>query len=70
MTLKKKGKGGFNLIRKKILKPFLNFGVSSLDTSLEAAADPMTALERAYAQLRKENHARVYARLPWVYLFD
>ena len=31
---KKKGKGGFSLIRIKILKPFLNFGVSSLEQPL------------------------------------
>lgn len=43
---------------------------SKTRSSLEAAADPMAAIESAYAKLRKENKARIYARLPWIYQFD
>ncbi len=65
--------GGYRVVAYPAVKGVMERLMESFSktrTSLEAAADPMTALERAYAQLRKENHARVYARLPWVYLFD
>ena len=38
--------------------------------SLEAVSDPLTALEKSYAKLRRENRAQVYARLPWIYSFN
>ena len=43
---------------------------SKTRTTLEAAADPVAALEKSYARLRKEHRAQVYARLPWVYSFN
>ena len=38
--------------------------------SLETLSDPLSALEKSYARLRKENRATVYARLPWIYSFN
>ncbi len=43
---------------------------SKTRASLDAAADPIAALEKSYAKLRKENRAQVYARLPWIYSFN
>ena len=43
---------------------------SKTRTSLETLADPVTALEKSYARLRRENRAMVYARLPWIYSFN
>ncbi len=43
---------------------------SKTRVTLEAMSDPVAALEKSYAQLRKENRARVYARLPWIYSFN
>ena len=43
---------------------------SKTRASLETLADPVAALEKSYARLRRENRAMVYARLPWIYSFN
>ena len=43
---------------------------SKTRASLKTLADPVTALEKSYARLRRENRATVYARLPWIYSFN
>ena len=54
----------------KDLMTRLRESFSKTRTTLEAAADPVAALEKSYARLRKEHRAQVYARLPWIYSFN
>ena len=65
--------GQYRIVEYPAIKGFVERLMESFSrtrATIEAAADPVAAIEKSYDNLRKENRARVYARLPWLYSFN
>lgn len=65
--------GRYRIVEYPAVKGFMERLMESFSrtrATVETAADPLAAIGKSYDRLRRENRARIYARLPWIYLFN